>query len=180
MSEHTRNTTSPVSPREGTGEVSPFYRWVHLISRFGGYGAAFFMLCIVLLILVEITVRTGWDSSTQIASEYSGYFMVALVLLGFAETFRSEAFIRIELLQPRLSPLGRRICELLAGVLSLGITLYALRYSIDMTRESWLLDMRADTMSETPFWIPQLAVPVGLALLALEILLYILRRVRPL
>lgn len=149
------------------------------VSRAGAYLASFFMLLIVGLILVEILVRSLFGSSTQIASEYSGYFMVALILLGFAETFRSGSFIRIELLLPRLPKKVAKVVEILAALFSLAITIYALCYSIDMVRESFTLDMRADTMAETPFWIPQMALPVGLVLLAMEIVLYILRRVRP-
>lgn len=168
------DATAPAGSSGGGSGLSLLDR-LELVSRLGGYASAIFMLCIVVLILVEIATRTGWDSSTQIASEYSGYFMVALVLLGFAETFRSGAFIRIELLMPRLPASARRGCELLMSVLALCITLYALRYSLDMTWESLRLDMRADTMAETPFWIPQLALPVGLSLLALQIAVHIVR-----
>jgi len=176
---HESNTPAPAGVPGGGGFTAAVMNAVELLSRLGGYAAAGFMLCIVVLILLEIAVRTGWDSSTQVASEYSGYFMVALVLLGFAETFRSGAFIRIELLMPRLPSKARRVCEILVSLLSLAITIYALRYSLDMTWESLRLDMRADTMAETPFWIPQLALPTGLSLLALQICVHTLRLVLP-
>ncbi len=149
------------------------------IARAGAWLSAGFMLAIVGLILTEIVLRTGWNSSTQVASEYTGYFMVGLVLFGFAETFRSNAFIRIELLLSRLPSRAVRFCELVAALLSLCITLYALRYAVNMTWQSYVLKMQADTPAETPFWIPQLVIPLGLTMLALEIVLYILRRVRP-
>ncbi len=169
------DTAAPAS-QHVRGGVTRLLDGLEWVSRIGSWISGGFMLLIVALILVEIAVRTGWDSSTQIASEYSGYFMVAMVLLGFAETFRSGAFIRIQLLMPRLPKAAQRLTEIAMALISLGITLYALRYSLDMAWESFRLDMRADTMAETPFWMPQAAVPLGLALLALQLAIFIVRR----
>lgn len=176
MAQHKTSDSTAPAAQSGRGGVTRLLDSLDWVSRMGAWISGGFMLLIVALILVEIAVRTGWDSSTQIASEYSGYFMVALVLLGFAETFRSGAFIRIELLMPRLPKRAQRVTEITMAVISLSITLYALRYSIDMAWESFRLDMRADTMAETPFWAPQAAVPLGLALLALQLAIFIVRR----
>ena len=162
-------------------QIGSTKRWegLSLLSRAGAFLAILFMLLIVGLILLEILVRSLFGSSTQVASEYSGYFMVGLVLCGFALTFKDGAFIRINLLLSRLSPPAARACKIVAALLCLGITLYALVYCVEMVWESYSLDMRADTMAETPFWIPQLTLPIGLSLLALELILYILRRIWP-
>lgn len=146
------------------------------LSKAGALLSVLAMSAIVLLILVEIFVRAVFDSSTQVASEYSGYLMVALCLLGFAYTFHEKAFIRIGLLLPRLSKTWNRRFEIVAGLFGLAITGYALTYAVSMTYESWALGMQADTMAETPFWIPQLAVPLGLALLCLQLAAFVADR----
>ncbi|MGE4298083.1 MAG: TRAP transporter small permease subunit [Desulfovibrionaceae bacterium] len=151
-------------------------RIIEGLSRGGAFVSAFFMLAIVALILVEIVVRATLGASTLIASEYSGYFLVALVVFGFGHTFHDKAFIRIGLLLAHLPHGARRALDVLMALGALGITLYVLAYSVDMAWESWQLDMRADTMSETPFWMPQLVAPLGLALLALQLCAFIARR----
>lgn len=142
------------------------------LSNAGALLSVLAMAAIVVLILLEIFVRAVFGSSTQVASEYSGYLMVALCLLGFAYAFRERAFIRIGLLVPRLPTVWQRRIEAVTGLIGFAITAYAFVYAVSMTYESWALGMQSDTMAETPFWIPQLSVPLGLALLGLQLLAF--------
>jgi hypothetical protein len=47
-----------------------------------------------------------------------------------------------------------------------------------MVHDSYSYDMRADSISETPFYLPQLVVPLGLAGLILQLFGVLLRRCR--
>ncbi|TVM18371.1 TRAP transporter small permease [Oceanidesulfovibrio indonesiensis] len=146
------------------------------LSNAGALLSVLAMAAIVVLILLEIFVRAAFGSSTQVASEYSGYLMVALCLLGFAYSFREKAFIRINLLVPRLPRVWQRRVEACAGLAGFAITVYVFIYAVSMTYGSWELGMKSDTMAETPFWIPQLAVPLGLAMLGLQLLAFVADR----
>ncbi|MBG0776194.1 MAG: TRAP transporter small permease [Desulfovibrionaceae bacterium] len=155
-----------------------FYRWIEGLSTLGALVSIVFMVLIVGLILLEIVLRTLFDSSTLVASEFSGYFLVGLVLFGFGYTFRKGAFIRINLLVPRLSQGWARVFDAACGLAALAITLYCANYAVAMAWESYALDMQADTMAQTPFWIPQSLVPLGLYILALQLLAFVVARIR--
>jgi TRAP-type C4-dicarboxylate transport system permease small subunit len=137
------------------------------------------MLLIVALILVEIASRAVLGVSTLIAAEYSGYLLVGLVLLGFAYTIGEGGFIRINIVRARLPAGAQRALDIFACVFSAVITAFVFRYSVIMVYETKKLGMQADTIAETPFWIPQLVVPLGLAMLFLQLVAMTVRRVRP-
>ena len=152
--------------------------WVDSLSEAGGYISAIFMILIVILINTGRIVRSFFDSSTYIADEYSSYFLVAVVLLGLAYALKEQAHIRVEVIRGRLSEQGKRvvdICGILAGLL---LTLFITYHSIQMVWDSYSLDITADSISETPLYIPQLMIPIGLLLFALQLVATLIRRLR--
>lgn len=134
------------------------------------------MLVIVLLISVEIFLRTLLRTSTLVADEYSGYLMVAVVFFGLAWTLGSDGHIRIGLLTSRLPDRWQKGFDLLVHLFALAFCLYFLWHTGLMVKDTRALDMRADSIAETPLWIPQLAMLAGLILLTLQIFAEILRR----
>lgn len=152
--------------------------WIDSLSEAGGYISAIFMILIVILINTEIIVRSFFDRSTYIADEYSSYFLVAVVLLGLAYALKEQAHIRVEVIRGRLSEQGKRvvdICGILSGLL---LTLFITYHSIQMVWDSYSLDITADSISETPLYIPQLMIPIGLLLFALQLIATLIRRLR--
>ena len=146
------------------------------LCRAGAFLAALFMALTVGLIVLEIALRAFVGTSTMITAEYSGYFLVATVSLGLAYTLRHRAHIRITLIYDRLTPRTRNVLDIWAALVGLIICGFAIFYSGQMVLENRALGMTADTVAETPVWIPQIAVPVGLALLFLELVAFLLRR----
>lgn len=151
-------------------------RYVEGLCRAGAFLAALFMGLTVALIVLEITLRTFFSTSTMITAEYSGYFLVATVSLGLAYTMHHKGHIRITLIYDRLPAWIRHKLDLAAAVVALGICGFAIFYSGQMVYENFTLGMSADTVAETPLWIPEITIPVGLALLFLELVAFFLRR----
>lgn len=148
------------------------------LSLGGAFLSAFGMAAIVLLIVVEIVLRSLFDTSTLVASEYGGYLLVAVVCFGFAYTMREGAFIRISFVRHVLPAPLQRMLDSVAGVAGAVITGYALKYSAVMVWETYDLEITADTIAETPLWVPQLTIPLGLFMLLLQIVAFTMRRVR--
>lgn len=134
------------------------------------------MLLIVGLVATEVALRTLAGRSTLVADEYSGYLMVATVLFGLAHTLASGGHIRITILTGRLPEKPRRWLESLTALLALLLCLYLFRHAYAMVYDTWSLGMTADSIAETPLWIPQLSLLGGLALLCLQLLAEMLRR----
>ncbi len=151
-------------------------RWIDTCSVFGGYLSAFFMVLIVILISVEIFLRTFFNFSTLIADEYSAYFFVVVVMMGLALTLKDGAHIRITLVTSRLGKTGEKICDLFAMSVAIILCAYALYHSTFMIWDTYQLEMTADTISETPIYIPQIVIPVGFFLLEIQLLAGFIRR----
>ncbi|WP_028583144.1 TRAP transporter small permease subunit [Desulfogranum mediterraneum] len=149
---------------------------IEACSQAGGYLSGLFMLLIVLLIVVEIIARTLFNSSTLIGDEYSAYFFVVVVMAGLAFSMKEQAHIRISIIRGRLSRKGQRYLDLVVLAIALALSCFALYHAILMTYDVWDLGMTADSISETPIYIPQLVIPVGLLLFILQLASDFLRR----
>lgn len=152
--------------------------WADKLSEAAGYTSAIFMILIVILINTEIIVRSFFDSSTYIADEYSSYFLVAVVLLGLAYALKEEAHIRVEVIRGRLPEQGKRLFDICGTLAGLVLTLFITYHSIQMVWDSYSLEVTADSISETPLYLPQLMIPIGLLLFALQLIATLIRRLR--
>ncbi|WP_320171078.1 TRAP transporter small permease [Maridesulfovibrio sp.] len=152
-------------------------RIIEGLSVGGAYLSAAGMLFIVGLVVVEIFLRSVLNTSTLVSSEYGGYALVFLILTGLAYTLRENGLIRINLLTSHFSENGKRVADIISGIIGVCITAFALKYTVMMVYETWDLEMTADTIAETPLWIPQLAIPIGLILLLLQLIAFIAGRI---
>lgn len=154
----------------------PIIRAVEGLSTLGAFLSAVCMLLITGLILVEIVMRAVAGASTLIASEYSGYLLVALVTCGFGYTLKENGFIRITIIWTRLSPKRRNQVEIGIGCMALAIATYACWKTGLLALESYQLGISADSISETPIWIPQSIIPMGFFVFTLQLAAYVAGR----
>ncbi|HCW92481.1 TRAP transporter small permease subunit [Flexistipes sinusarabici] len=148
------------------GKLNGFIRKV---SDFGAFLSSVFMILITLLIGLEVMLRSVFDTTTHISTEYSTYFFIALVSMGLAYTMKENGHIRITLLTGRLKGKAKKIQEISTTVLALIISIFLFYYTVLMTYETYSLGMKADTVSETPIYLSQIAVPLGVLLLNIEL-----------
>ena len=158
--------------------IERLLKGIDTCSRLGAYLSALSMVAIVGFIAIEIVFRTVFKTSTMVADEFSGYLMVVTVMAGLAYTLKSEAHIRITILLVRLGPKSRRCMDLLGALFALTMTLFVCYHATLMVYDSYSYDMRADSISETPIFIPQLIVPLGLAGLVLQLSALLIRRLK--
>ncbi len=156
--------------------MEKFVKGIDTFSKVGAYLSALCMLAIVGLIVVEVICRTFFNFSTFIADEYSGYLMVAAVMAGLAFTLKSDSHIRISILTANLSPEPKRYLESVATLIAMSITMFILYHAVLMVYDTYSYDMLADSISETPLYLPQIMVAVGLFGLALQLLAEFVRR----
>lgn len=128
------------------------------------------LVAMILLIGSEAIVRNVFGGSLQITDEVCGYLLVAVTFLSMSVSEAHGAFHRVELIQARLGPAARirlqivfDACSLLASVL---VAWQVSRLSINAFRAEDV----APTPLQTPLWIPQLVMGVGMALLCFALL----------
>lgn len=154
-------------------------RTIQFIERLSLWGAslsAVFLSLIVIIIAVEIVLRSVFNTSTLIADEYSAYFFVGVVLLGLGFTLKEEAHIRITLVTSLVGKTANQVLDLVSTLGAIAITTFALYHTSIMVFESWQLGMTADTISETPIYLSQMVIPAGLAMFDLQLAANFLKR----
>ncbi len=149
-------------------------RVVELLSAAGAALSGVAFTFMTLLILAEILLRTFFDKSTLIASEYSGYTLAAMIYLGLGYSFRQGAHIRITFLRERLKGWTLHLLEIACALVGSLLCVLSTVFLWEMVQTSFQRGTIAYTVAETPLWMPQAIILVGLVIMTLQILAYLL------
>lgn len=160
--------------------VNAFDRALSIISFAGAVLAAAATLAILGLVCTEVFLREIFNLSTLISDEMSGYLNVAVVYLGLSYTLREGGFIRVEAFYNRIAHRAGRLVPWIVVLTSLLYLLVLIVYMGQHVVYSYEADIRSMFVSQTPLFWPQLLIPLGLGILALQLLAYALKRVRDL
>ncbi len=163
---------SPEAPSRGALD-----RWVGRLAWACGVLAAAAVVAILVIVCLE-TVLRQFQASLLVTDEIAGYLNAAAIFLGLAWTLREGGFIRVELLYDRvhggLKQVLRWLIVLTATIfsaLTLWVCIRQVIYAFDR-------DTRAVSIIDTPEWIPQSVMVLGLTVLLLQLLAWIVDRVR--
>jgi len=147
------------------------------LSKWGAFISSTLFVLLVGLIMIEIIGRSFFDYSTMIADEYSGYFYLASVFFGLAYTFNQEGHIRINLVTSRFSEEAQRRVDVFAGLVSAGVMLFVLYYCWLFMVDSYEMEMLSENVSETPLYLTQIPMPIGIGIFVLAFLVFTLKRI---
>jgi len=158
--------------------MKSLYSIVNKLSLWGAYLASLILISLVVLILVEIFIRSTFDMSTMIADEYSGYLYLASIFLGLAYTFNEKAHIRINIISSRLNKKSNRIIDIVAGTVTLFVLIFVFYRTVIFTYDSFELEMLSEAVSETPLYLTQLVMPIGILLFISSVLVFIIKGIK--
>jgi len=151
------------------------YKLINKLSLWGAYLSSLLLVSLVLLILIEIFIRYSFDMSTMIADEYSGYLYLASIFLGLAYTFDEGAHIRINIITSKMNKKSNRIIDVIAGTITIIVLTFALIRTILFTYDSYEMEMLSESVSQTPLYLTQLVMPLGISLFILSVLVFVLK-----
>ncbi len=147
------------------------------ISNAGGMLSGIMMIVGVLLVLIEIILRTMFNMTLYIAEEYSGYLMAAMTFLGLAYTLKEKGHIRMVFLHTVLTGRARILLDIYAYAIGLVFCLLLTLTTFEFFWDSVISNSRSMQISETYLAIPQFFLPLGSCLMALQFAAEILRSV---
>jgi TRAP-type mannitol/chloroaromatic compound transport system permease small subunit len=148
------------------------------ISDVGGYVAAACIAIILALVCVEVLLRNVFRSSTLIADEMSGYLNAAVLFLGLAYTLKEGGFIRVEVVYNKLRGWFGMTVKWVITLFSLLYTAVLVVYIWQHVTYSYAFNVRSPDVTSTPLFIPQLVMWLGAVILGIQLLSYVLNRVR--
>ncbi len=151
------------------------------LYRASGAVAAFFLIaiCVVVLLqvganLIDVLIKAFGGEAIGLVipsyAEFAGFFLAASSFLALAYTLRAGAHIRVELVVQHLGKGVRRVAELWCVAASAAVAVYFTWYSTDLVLESIEFGDLSPGIVPVPLWIPQAAMALGLAVLAIALL----------
>lgn len=152
-------------------------RSVNRLSRLAGQFSAVLLIGMVLHILLEIVLRSFFDSSTFVLDEFVGYGVAAMTFLSLGYTLNEGALIRVNILISRLGARPRLGVEIFSVAVTLGLTVFIAAYYWRSVARNWRREAVSESIAEIPLWIPEGLVLLGMVLFAIQLAAYLLRLV---
>ena len=135
-------------------------RWLCQIATIG----------LVVMMVVEMVVRSLFGWSIQWSNEVGGYALVAITFLSLASGQYLHAYHRVHFVEHRLTATGRALLRLGFDLASFVVALVLLLEFVRFEWITWRSGDVASTALMTPLWLPRLAMPLGAALLVWALL----------
>lgn len=158
-----------------SNQMKTFYSCIDKLSLWGAYLSSGLLVSLVFLVLTEIFIRHFFDMSTMIADEYSGYIYLASIFLGLAYTFNEKGHIRINIITSRLSEKSNNFIDIFAGFITIAVLCFVFYRTVLFAYDSYEMEMLSEAVSETPLYLTQIVMPLGIGLFILSILVFVLK-----
>ena len=150
--------------------IKSYEKIVNAITKLCGVIAGTLVLFTGFMIVYEVICRGVFNAPTEWVMEISTYCVVVAGFLGMGVTYAGKKHIHVELVVSNFSPKTRCYIEVLTCIAGIF-------YSFVFAVEAWEMTMRslefnncAPSTLGTPLWIPQISMPIGMAVLFLQII----------
>ncbi len=148
--------------------MESFIRFCDRLSLYGGVLAGILTVIALLLVCVEMVVRTLFAKTLYITEEYTGYLMAALTFLALAYTLRDKSHIRMVFLHEIVKGRARNIVDLYAFIVGFLFCAVLTYNCFDFFLDSIRTGTRSMQISATPLAYPHFFMPLGSAILTLQ------------
>ena len=149
---------------------NPFLRSVAAISTFAGWCSAAMIVSAVAITCQMIFIRFVLNGSTIWQTEAVIYLMIAATLIGLPYVQRLRGHVNVDLFPLTLSRRPRFVLAILTLSLSILIVGVMLFYGYEYWHFAWDRGWRSDTVWGVRLWIPYMSLPIGFALLLLQLI----------
>ncbi len=152
-----------------------FQHTIYTVSRYAAYVSAAICVSMLVLILVEIVLRSFFDTSTFLMDEFVGYGVGAMAFLALGYSLENGALIRVNLLLKRMSRRVRQSVEVFctfATLIAMGVPIWFFWLSI---MRHYKRGYTSGTYADVPAYIPESILLIGMMLFWVQLLAYGLR-----
>ena len=152
-------------------------RVIEFLSYIGGYISGCMLLVAMFIVMVEVVTRFVLWQPITVAEELSGYILVFISYVGLAYCWKEKAHIRITFLVNKMS--GKHSSWLRVGtlIMAIGYVILVSIVSYYFVVDAFHRGIRSNTLLSTPLGWPQLALPIGFTLLALQLAVEIVKTI---
>ncbi len=154
--------------------LSMYEKLLKVLTMLVGVIAGALVLFCGFTIVWEVISRGVFDAPTEWVMEISTYCIVIAGFLGMGVAYAGKKHIHVDIFVSRMSLKTRTYVELFTSIIGSFYSYLFMVESWSMTMLSLELNNCAPTTLGTPLWIPQMSMPLGFAVLFLQIIRTIL------
>ena len=143
---------------------------LQVLTKLVGVIAGVLVLYCAFSIVWEVIARGLLNSPTEWVMEISTYCVLIAGFLGMGVAYAGKKHIHVDIFVSKMSPKTLTYVEVLTSLIGIFYSLIFMIYSWNMAMLSLEMNNCAPTTLGTPLWIPQLSMPIGFAVLCLQII----------
>lgn len=147
------------------------------IDRVGAL-TAWIALAMIALVATNVILRYSLSLGSVWAQELEWHLLAALILLGMSHALQRGDNVRVDLFYARFSPAGKRLVDVLAALLLIGVSLIFIQLSLGYVEQARSINEGSPDPGGIPYrWLVKALIPLGYGLLVLQQLAQLLRLV---
>jgi TRAP-type transport system small permease protein len=143
---------------------------ISFLTKTGMYLSGIATVVMALFMTFEVAVRQFFGFSTMVADEWPSYLLVFCTFFGLAYTMETKGFLQVEFLLGVLSGKTHRILHSFLILLALAYCVLLDYHLISYVCASYAKGIVSISISQTPLYIPQVFMPIGMTFLVLELM----------
>lgn len=156
--------------------VSLFLRTVDLISKIAAVIAGLMLIAAMLVICEMIFLRYVFRAPTIWQTDFVIFSATAAMFLGAPYVLKTRGHVGVDVIESALAPGPRRLLGVLGASLGLLFAVLMTMASAMFFHEAYVNEWRTSTVAAITLWIPLLPLPVSFALLSLQYVAELVRR----
>jgi len=153
-------------------------RAIHTLSATFAAVAAIGIVVLMGITVADVIRRALTDKSIQGGIELAPLILVGAVLLGLGYAEQTRTNVRTSLVTSRLAARPRAAVRCVGFVVVIGLVLWMVWETADRARSAVEIGEVTPGFVGLPAWPARVAIPIGLGVLALELLLQLLDELR--
>nr|WP_067293974.1 TRAP transporter small permease [Marinobacterium profundum] len=134
---------------------------ISMIARLTYLVGATALFIMMLIVIVDIVLRSVFGSTLGFVEEVVGYLVVAVTIFGVSITFREGVLFRVGFLFDNLSDTLKQYLNVFYCLLGVVFCSTMAWYTALLVISSFKRGKIAATELQTPLYIPQVIIPVG-------------------
>ncbi|MDH3230888.1 MAG: TRAP transporter small permease [Alphaproteobacteria bacterium] len=148
--------------------MDSFIDSIRRLSQTCGIVAALLIAAAVVVVCEMVVIRYFLRASTVWQTEFVTYSLIGATFIGSPYVALIRGHVNVELLPVYLGGRARLALGLFCAAAAFGLSVVLAWTGFGLLAEAWVGGWRTDTIWALPLWIPYLALPVGMALMALQ------------
>ena len=136
------------------------------------------ILIMIAIIFIGVVMRYALGNPLPFVDEYSGYLLALIIMFGLAYGVKTKAHVSVDILLKLLPRRAVNYLETIHLIIALGFVIVILYGTTLLTVDSFVTGRLAWSSVETPLWMVQWVMPVGLTFFAIVLIAAIATRIR--